>query len=273
MTQTLIAAACLGAILLWLFQGIPNATSPRGSFGRELWLAVCVASFPMLIVGLVAYNSPDPFGKAELGFLVVSKRVAATGSAMALWFLGVLALRLALARRSPYAPEQLEGKRILRCPLGGFQLLYPRTWKVKRTSTLTYTFVSQQEPRGVLRLTRIYADSAPVLVREFKDLVADAGLTLEDFALDEARALKGEPPAVHLGARPFDPERDGAHFPLRPGPLLRRASWALFRNRLLFVLDYTEPGGRKPEARDLDLRPLEELIESLYVVQAHPKPG
>ncbi|MBL4850071.1 MAG: hypothetical protein JKY65_31465 [Planctomycetes bacterium] len=264
----LALVCCLASIALWMFQGIPSATAPRGTFPGELWRAFCLSSAPMVFVGIAVASQPDLVGEGQLKFLLVSSPVATVGSAMALCFFSALGFRLAFARVSPYSPEQREGKRSYRCPLGGFEFLYPKTWKVKRMGTLTFTFAAKPV-LGVLRLSRIYSDSASSLVREFQELVLHAGIEEEDVVASAAAQEAGAPQPGREGVRVRVSEVDEGKWPDLPNEVASRV-WILDRTRLHFLLEYLHPVGADVAA---ELHWIEELVQSLDVVQATPRPG
>lgn len=263
MPALLLTFACVVAIALWLFRGVPLATTPRGGPLQELWIAFCISAFPMIFVGGVAYTQPAIVGEGQLKFLLVSSPVAVTGSAIAICFFAALGFRLAFARTSPFAPEQYEGKRIYRCHLGGFQLLYPKAWRIKREGPLTYVFAAKQT-QGVLRMSRVYHDSS--MGRDFEALLAHADLNPSALALDQAQQKTGEPPVCHLGSRPFETNLDRGYWTVPPQALVRRV-WALDRELVLFLFDYVHPEGLEGPELEAELRALDELIEFLWVSQ------
>lgn len=262
MPQLLLTLTCIALIAIWLFRGVPLATTPRAGPLGELWIAFCISGLPMILVGGVAYSQPEAIvGQGQLKFLLVSNTLAVTGSAMAVCFFGALGLRLALARPSPFSPEQREGKRVYRCHLGGFQFLYPKAWRMKREGVLTYVFAAKPA-LGVLRVSRVYHDSS--LAREFVGVLADAGLDGELFTLDRALYEQGEPSLCYLSERPFDPERDEGYWE-NPGEVLTRRVWALDRALVLFVIDYVHPNQLEGPELEAELRAVEALVEQLWV--------
>ena len=264
MPAILLTLTCIAAIAMWLFHGIPLATTPRGGLLREAWIALCMAALPMLLVGGVAYTQPaGVIGEGQLKFLVVSHTAAVTGSAMAVCFLGALGFRLAFARPSPFSPDQRQGMRIYRCHLGGFQFLYPKAWRMTREGSLTYVFAAKNPTLGVLRVSRIYHDSS--LAREFATLLQELGLDGQALVWDRARQEEREPPLCYVTARAFDPERDAGRW-LHSPELLARRAWVLDRALVLFIFDYVYPPDLEgsPEL-EAERHAVEQLIEHLWV--------
>ena len=265
MSLLVLIPICCAALALGLL-GLVRVASPRGSFLQELWLACSLTGLPLALGAMFAHASPQRFAKAARDLGLGSDPTAAAVLALAICLISVLALRLALSRPSPYPPDQRAGKKLYRCPLGGFQLLYPQAWRVKRTGPLTYTFAGRGAP-GVLRLSRIYSDSARTLVRSFEELLHEAGVGFKQLEEDEALHATGQHPVCRASRHPFASAMDTSRWSPPPEHLERRV-FTLNRARLMFLLDYVEPAGG-----EVDLRPLEDLIASLRVVQATPKPG
>jgi len=257
----LLTLTSIVVIALWLFRGIPLATTPRGGPLQELWIAISISALPMLLVGGVAYTQPELFG-GQLKFLLVSDTAAVTGSAMAVCFFGALGFRLTFARPSVFSPEQREGRRTYRCHLGGFQFLYPKAWRMTREGPLTYVFAAKNPTLGVLRVSRAYHDSS--LGREFAALLQDVGLDAEAFTWDRARQEEREPPLCYGMERAFDPERDEGRWEQAPASLMRRV-WVLDRALVLFLFDYVHPADMEGPELEAELRAVEQLIEHLWV--------